>query len=200
MPEWGSHLALEALPACIGAPTGGQCGTATKTLRSRQCDRDEPRGGASGNIDDRSVRAFAVKPRAFGNAAMRRWLTARRGQADLVLAADHRVMADTNPTTVPAAIAPANTRISPPAACAVQYSTRPRVQHRAISRCHDGASGRRQRLKRSLRRSTRSHWRRSLNSLSTRRRAGRAAAAWSKYARYTASARAARMSSAVLIG
>ena len=101
--------------------------------------------GASGNIDDRSVRAFAVKPRAFGNAAMRRWLTARRGQADLVLAADHRVMADTNPTTVLAAIAPANTRISPPAACAVQYSTRPRVQHRAISRCHDGASGRRQR-------------------------------------------------------
>ena len=83
MPEWGSHLALEALPACIGAPTGGQCGTATKTLRSRQCDRDEPRGGASGNIDDRSVRAFAVKPRAFGNAAMRRWLTARRGRADL---------------------------------------------------------------------------------------------------------------------
>src|SRR6266436_9592314 len=82
MPEWGSHLALEALPACIGAPTGGQCGTATKTLRSRQCDRDEPRGGASGNIDDRSVRAFAVKPRAFGNAAMRRCLTARRGRAN----------------------------------------------------------------------------------------------------------------------
>src|SRR5690242_8005974 len=36
MPEWGSHLALEALPACIGAPPGGQCGAATKTLRSRQ--------------------------------------------------------------------------------------------------------------------------------------------------------------------
>jgi hypothetical protein len=33
MPEWGSHLALEALPACTGAPRGGQCGTANKTLR-----------------------------------------------------------------------------------------------------------------------------------------------------------------------
>jgi hypothetical protein len=36
-----------------------------------------------GNTDDRSVRAFTVKPRAFG-AAGRRWgLTARRGQANL---------------------------------------------------------------------------------------------------------------------
>ena len=37
------------------------------------------------NFDDRSVRAFAVKLRAFGAAAMRRWsLTARRGRANRV--------------------------------------------------------------------------------------------------------------------
>jgi hypothetical protein len=63
----GLSLSLDSADAaCIGAPTGGQCGAATKTLRSRQCDRDEPRGGASGNIDDRTIQNTGLSTHANG--------------------------------------------------------------------------------------------------------------------------------------
>ena len=64
----GQPLSAGSVAGVHSAPTGGQCGTATKILRSRQCDRDEPRGGASATLMIARSALLQVKPRAFGNA------------------------------------------------------------------------------------------------------------------------------------